>query len=55
VSILAPIAFLVSLMIGLTLFAGPISSLTNRAAHEVLDAQGYMRAVLGSEAPRAAR
>lgn len=54
-AILAPIAFLVSLMIGMTALAGPISALTNRAAQEVLNTDGYMRAVLGGEARRAAR
>jgi multicomponent Na+:H+ antiporter subunit D len=53
--VLAPIVFLVCLMIGLSISAGPVSELTNRAAQQLLDADGYVRAVLGKEGPRAAR
>ena len=52
--IVAPIAFLVSLTIGLTALAGPISSLTTRAAEQLLDSNAYVLAVLG-EVQRAAR
>jgi multicomponent Na+:H+ antiporter subunit D len=54
-AIVAPIAFLVSLTIAMTALAGPISSLTVRAATHLLDGHAYQRAVLGEEAPRAAR
>jgi multicomponent Na+:H+ antiporter subunit D len=53
--ILAPIAFLVSLTIGLTALAGPVSSLTTRAAEQLLDRNAYVRAVLGEGVQRAAR
>jgi multicomponent Na+:H+ antiporter subunit D len=53
--ILAPIVFLVSLTIGLTVAAGPVSEMTMRAAHQLLDRDGYLRAVLREEGPRAAR
>jgi multicomponent Na+:H+ antiporter subunit D len=53
--IVAPIAFLVSLTIGLTALAGPVSSLTTRAAEELLDGNAYVRAVLGEGVGRAAR
>jgi multicomponent Na+:H+ antiporter subunit D len=53
--ILAPIAFLVALTIGLTLAAGPAYRLATRAAQQLLDADGYVRAVLGEGVPRAAR
>lgn len=52
---LAPIVFLVTMTIGLTVLAGPVSSLTMRAAEQLLDRNTYIRAVLGEEAPRAAR
>jgi multicomponent Na+:H+ antiporter subunit D len=55
VTILAPIVFLVSLTIGLTALAGPVSGVTTRAAEQVLDRNAYVRAVLGEEVPRAAR
>ena len=55
VPILAPIAFLVSLTIALTAFAGPLSSVTTRAAEQLLDRNAYLRAVLGEGVPRAAR
>jgi multicomponent Na+:H+ antiporter subunit D len=55
VAILAPIAFLVSLTIGLTAFAGPLSSLTAGAAAQLLDRNAYVQAVRGEGVPRAAR
>jgi multicomponent Na+:H+ antiporter subunit D len=55
VAIVAPIAFLVSLTIGLTVLAGPISSLTTRAAEQLLERNAYVRAVLGEGVQRAAR
>jgi multicomponent Na+:H+ antiporter subunit D len=54
-AILAPIVFLVSLTMALTILAGPISSMTMRAAEQLLDRNTYVRAVLGEEVPRAAR
>lgn len=54
-AILAPIVFLVSLTLALTILAGPISSMTMRAAEQLLDRNTYVRAVLGEEVPRAAR
>jgi multicomponent Na+:H+ antiporter subunit D len=51
----APIAFLVSLTIGLTVMAGPISKVTARAAEQLLDRNAYIRAVLGEGVLRAAR
>jgi multicomponent Na+:H+ antiporter subunit D len=53
--IVAPIAFLVTLTVALTAFAGPISALTTRAAEQLLDRSAYVRAVLGEEVQRAAR
>src|SRR3954447_8549106 len=55
VSILAPIVFLVSLTLGLTALAGPVSSVTARAAEQLLDRNAYIRAVLGEGVLRAAR
>lgn len=55
VRILAPIAFLVALTVGLTVFAGPVSGLTTHAAEQLLDRNAYIGAVLGEEGPRAAR
>jgi multicomponent Na+:H+ antiporter subunit D len=54
-SLVAPIAFLVSLSIGLTALAGPVSTLTMRAAEQLLDRNAYFRAVLGEGVQRAAR
>jgi multicomponent Na+:H+ antiporter subunit D len=54
-AIVAPIAFLVSLTIGLTVLAGPVSRVTTRAAEQLLDRNAYVRAVLGEGVPRAAR
>ena len=53
--IVAPIGFLVALTLALTVLAGPVSSVTMRAAEQVLDRQVYIRAILGEEGPRAAR
>lgn len=53
--LVAPVAFLVSLTIGLTVGAGPVSSLTMRAAEQLFDRATYVRAVLGEEVLRAAR
>jgi formate hydrogenlyase subunit 3/multisubunit Na+/H+ antiporter MnhD subunit len=55
VSIVAPIAFLVSLTIAFTFLAGPIASVTAQAAEQLLDRNAYVRAVLGEGVPRAAR
>ena len=54
-AIVAPIVFLVSLTIALTALAGPVSSLTTRAAEQLLDRNSYVRAVLGEGVTRAAR
>ena len=53
--IVMPIAFLVSLTIGLTALAGPVSGLTTRAAEQLLDRTAYVLAVLGEGVQRAAR
>jgi multicomponent Na+:H+ antiporter subunit D len=53
--ILAPIAFLVTLTLGLSVMAGPVSRLTMQAAEQLLDANHYVRAVLGEGVHRAAR
>lgn len=53
--VLAPVVFLVSFTVGLSLAAGPVSEMTMRAAQQLLDPGGYVRAVLGEEGPRAAR
>ena len=50
-----PIAFLVCLTLGLTLAAGPVYRVATRAAEQLLDTDGYVRAVLGEGVPRAAR
>ena len=54
-AILAPIVLLVGLTLGLTVAAGPVFVLSVRAAQQLLDPNGYVRAVLGEEASRAAR
>ena len=54
-AIVAPIAFLVTLTVGVTLLAGPLYGMTFSAAEQLLNPQGYVRAVLGEEIPRAAR
>ncbi len=54
-ALVAPIAWLVCLIVIFTVAAGPVYSLSLRAADQVLDPNGYVRAVLGSEGTRAAR
>ena len=54
-AILAPIAFLVMLSVGLAALAGPVSGMTMNAAQQLLSRDGYIRAVLGDEVARAAR
>jgi len=51
----APIALLVTLTLALTAAAGPIHDVSRRAAEQLLDGKGYVRAVLGEETGRAAR
>ena len=53
--ILAPVAFLVALTIGLTVAAEPVYGVATRAAQQLLDGDGYIRAVLGDGAQRASR
>jgi multicomponent Na+:H+ antiporter subunit D len=53
--IVAPIAFLVTLTIGLSVMAGPISAVTARAAEQLLERNAYVRAVLAERALHAAR
>jgi multicomponent Na+:H+ antiporter subunit D len=53
--ILMPIALLVGLTLGLTAAAGPVYGLSMRAAEQVLNPRGYVRAVLGQDTTRAAR
>jgi multicomponent Na+:H+ antiporter subunit D len=54
-AILAPVALLVSLTIGLSVAAGPVYGMATRAAQQLLDRDEYVRAVLGAGGPRAAR
>jgi multicomponent Na+:H+ antiporter subunit D len=54
-AILAPVTLLVSLTIGLSVAAGPVYDLTARAAQELLNRNGYVRAVFGEGGQRAAR
>jgi multicomponent Na+:H+ antiporter subunit D len=54
-SIVAPVVVLVGLTIALTIVAGPVSALTTRAAEQLLDRDGYVRAVLTGGGSRAAR
>ena len=54
-AILAPVALLVSLTIGFSVAAGPVYGLATRAAQQLLDRDGYVRAVLGEGGQRAAR
>jgi multicomponent Na+:H+ antiporter subunit D len=54
-AILAPVVFLVVLTIGFSLAAGPVYGVATRAAQQLLDRDGYVRAVLGDGRPRAAR
>jgi multicomponent Na+:H+ antiporter subunit D len=53
--LLAPVALLVSLTIGLSVAAGPVYDLTVRAAQQLLNRDGYVRAVFGEGGQRAAR
>ena len=55
VVILAPVAFLVTLTIGLTVAADPTYRIATSAAQQLLNAEGYVRAVLGEGVQRAAR
>ena len=54
-AIVAPIIWLVCLTLGITVAAGPVYGLSMRAATQLLDANGYMRAVLGGQGADAAR
>jgi multicomponent Na+:H+ antiporter subunit D len=54
-AIVAPVAFLVTLTLALTLAADPVYRVTTRAARQLLDVDGYVHAVLGEETPPAAR
>jgi multicomponent Na+:H+ antiporter subunit D len=54
-AILAPVALLVGLTIGFSVAAGPVYGLATRAAQQLLDRDGYVRAVLGEGGQRAAR
>jgi multicomponent Na+:H+ antiporter subunit D len=54
-AIVAPIAFLVAFILAMTAAAGPVYKLSMRAAAQLLDGPGYVRAVLGDEVKRAAR
>jgi multicomponent Na+:H+ antiporter subunit D len=54
-AIVAPIALLAALTLGLTFAAGPVYDLSMRAARQLLDAPGYIHAVTGEEGTRAAR
>ena len=53
--ILAPVVLLVTLTIGFSVAAGPIYGLATGAARQLLDRDGYVRAVLGDGGQRAAR
>jgi multicomponent Na+:H+ antiporter subunit D len=55
IAILLPIAFLVSLTLGLSALAGPVSRLTLRAAEQLRDTDQYVRTVLEGGVQRAAR
>jgi multicomponent Na+:H+ antiporter subunit D len=54
-AILGPVVFLVVLTIGFTVAADPIYLAATRAAEQLLDADGYIRVVLGEGMQRAAR
>jgi multicomponent Na+:H+ antiporter subunit D len=54
-AIVAPIAWLVCLTLGITVAAGPVYGLSMRAATQLLDPKGYVRAVLEAEGAHAAR
>jgi multicomponent Na+:H+ antiporter subunit D len=47
-AMLAPTTSLVALSLALTLFAGPLYGLAERAATDLLDASTYVQTVLGS-------
>jgi multicomponent Na+:H+ antiporter subunit D len=47
-AILAPVAVLAGLTVGLTVAAGPVFDLSRRAAEQLLQADGYVHAVLGA-------
>lgn len=51
-AVVAPIALLVALTLAVTAAADPIYGLSRRAAEQLLDPSGYVRAVLGEEASR---
>ena len=53
--ILAPVLLLVSLTVGFSVAADPLYGLATRAAEQLLDREGYVRAVLGNGGQRAAR
>jgi multicomponent Na+:H+ antiporter subunit D len=46
-AIVAPVAVLVGLTLGLSIVAGPVFDLSKRAAEQLLDSNDYVRAVLG--------
>jgi multicomponent Na+:H+ antiporter subunit D len=54
-AMLAPVAFLVTLTIGMTLAAEPAYRAATSAAQQLLDVDGYVRVVLGERSARAAR
>jgi multicomponent Na+:H+ antiporter subunit D len=55
VLIVAPVALLVTLTVAVTVAAGPLLSLTTRAAQQLLHSDAYVRAVLGDGGQSAAR
>jgi multicomponent Na+:H+ antiporter subunit D len=54
-AILAPVVLLVGLTVGFSVAAGPVYGLATGAAQQLLDREGYVRAVLGERGQRAAR
>ena len=54
-AILTPVAFLVTLTLGLTVGADPAYRVATKAAEQLLDPSGYVQAVLGEGVRRAAR
>src|SRR6185503_9001754 len=54
-AILAPVVLLVGLTIGFSVAADPVYGLATGAAQQLLDREGYVRAVLGERGQRAAR
>jgi multicomponent Na+:H+ antiporter subunit D len=48
-AIIAPVAVLVALILGLTMMAGPVYDLTTRAADQLLHADTYVTAVVGAK------